>query len=124
MNAVSTGSYNEPLESLLLCCVRHSPVSRHFLPLIILWPLRQKRLVHPKRRLAIDRLKTKENLTWSESASEIYRPSDRRLSAKLVPAFEDTGCHVVGVMDPYGRNLAFIDRSRYFFYQVAPQLYS
>jgi hypothetical protein len=22
---------------------------------------------------------------WSESASELYRPSDRRLSAKLVP---------------------------------------
>jgi hypothetical protein len=36
---------------------------------------------------------------WSESASELYQPSDRRLSAKL-------------------------DRSRYFFFQVAPQLYS
>jgi hypothetical protein len=24
---------------------------------------------------------------WSESASELYRPSDRRLSAKLVPTF-------------------------------------
>jgi hypothetical protein len=32
---------------------------------------------------------------WPESASELYRPSDRRLSAKLVPTFADIGCHVV-----------------------------
>jgi hypothetical protein len=46
---------------------------------------------------------------WSESASELYRPSDRRLSAKLVPIFADRGCHVVGVKDPYGRILGFLD---------------
>jgi hypothetical protein len=28
---------------------------------------------------------------WPESASELYRPSDRRLSAKSVPAFADRG---------------------------------
>jgi hypothetical protein len=28
--------------------------------------------------------------------------------------FEDRGCHVVGVTDPYGRILGFLDRSRYF----------
>jgi hypothetical protein len=33
-------------------------------------------------------------------------------------------CHVVSVMDPYGRNHGFLDRSSYFFFQVAPQLYS
>jgi hypothetical protein len=38
--------------------------------------------------------------TWPESASEIYRPSYRRLSAKLVPTFTDRGCHVVSVTDP------------------------
>jgi hypothetical protein len=27
-------------------------------------------------------------------------------------------------MDPHGRNLGFLDRSRYFFFQIAPQLYS
>jgi CBS-domain-containing membrane protein len=43
------------------------------------------------------------------------RPSDRRLSAKLTPTFADTGCHVVGVIDPYGRILGFLERSRYFF---------
>jgi hypothetical protein len=41
-----------------------------------------------------------------------------------VPTFAETGCHVVSMTDPYGRILGFLDRSRYFFFQVAPQLYS
>jgi hypothetical protein len=49
-----------------------------------------------------------------ESASELYRPSDRRLSAKWLPTFADRGCHVVRVTDPYGSILGFLDRSRYF----------
>jgi CBS-domain-containing membrane protein len=53
---------------------------------------------------------------WPESESELYRPSDRRLSAKLVSTFADKGCHVVSVMDPYGSILGFLDRSRYFFF--------
>jgi hypothetical protein len=57
-------------------------------------------------------------------ASELYRPSDRRLSAKLVPTFEDRGCRVVSATDPHCRIVGFLDRSRYFFFQVAPQLYS
>jgi hypothetical protein len=61
---------------------------------------------------------------WPESASELYRPSDRGLSAKLVPTFEDRGCHVVSVTDPYDRNLGFLYRSRYFFFQAVPQLCS
>jgi hypothetical protein len=61
---------------------------------------------------------------WSESVSELYPPSDRRLSAKLVPTFADRGCHVVSVTDPYGRIREILDRSHYFFFQVAPQLYS
>jgi hypothetical protein len=52
-------------------------------------------------------------------------PTDSRLSAKLVPTSVDRWCHVVGVTDPYGRILGFLDRSRHFFFlQVAPQLYS
>jgi hypothetical protein len=31
---------------------------------------------------------------------------------------------VVSVTDPYGRILGFLDRSRYFFFQVARQLHS
>jgi hypothetical protein len=41
---------------------------------------------------------------WSESASELYRPSDRRLSAKWLPTCADRRrCHVVSVTDPSGR---------------------
>jgi hypothetical protein len=68
--------------------------------------------------------KTEIQTPWPEFSSELYRPSDRRLSAKLVPTFADRGCHVVSVTDPYGRNIGFLDQSRYFFFQVAPQLYS
>jgi hypothetical protein len=31
---------------------------------------------------------------------------------------------VVSAADPYGRNIGFLDRSRYLFFQAAPQLYS
>jgi hypothetical protein len=60
----------------------------------------------------------------SESTSELYEPSHHRFWAKIVPTFSDRGCHVVGVTDPYGRILGFLDRSSHFFFQVAPQLYS
>jgi hypothetical protein len=49
---------------------------------------------------------------------------DHRLLAKVVPTFADRGCHVVSVMDPYDRILGFLDRSRYFFFQVPTRLYS
>jgi hypothetical protein len=61
-------------------------------------------------------------VAWARERT--YRPSDRRLSEKLVPTFADTGCHVVSVTDSYCRILGFLDRSRYFLFQVAPQLYS
>jgi hypothetical protein len=61
---------------------------------------------------------------WPESASELYRPSDRHFSSKLVPTFADGECHLVSVAVPYGRILGFLDWSRYFFFQVTPQLYS
>jgi hypothetical protein len=63
--------------------------------------------------LPLQQQKTKKT-PRSEPASELYRPSDRRLSAKLVPTFADTGCHVVSVTDPYGSILCFLHRSRYF----------
>jgi hypothetical protein len=62
---------------------------------------------------------------WPESMSELYRPSVRCLSVKLVPTLPDRGCHLVSVTDLYDSNfLGFLDRSRYFFFQVVPQLYS
>jgi hypothetical protein len=59
-------------------------------------------------------IQTNKQAPWSESASELYRQSDRRLSAKWLPTFADRGCHVVRVTDPYGRILGFLDRSHYF----------
>jgi hypothetical protein len=46
---------------------------------------------------------------YNKSASELYQPSDCRLSVKLVPKFEDRRCRVVSEADPYGRNLVFLD---------------
>jgi hypothetical protein len=60
---------------------------------------------------------------WPESASKLYPSSGRRLSAKLVPTFADRGCHVVSATEPYGRILGFLDRSSYFLFHIAPQLY-
>jgi hypothetical protein len=56
----------------------------------------------------------KKKTPWSESVSELYRPSDRCLSTKSLPTFADRRCQVVSVTDPYGRILGFLDRSRYF----------
>jgi hypothetical protein len=47
-------------------------------------------------------------------------PLVNEVSAKFV----DRRCRVVSATDPYGRILGFLDRSRYFFFQAAPQLYS
>jgi hypothetical protein len=47
-------------------------------------------------------------------ASELYRPSDRSMSAKLVPTFADRGCRMGIATDPHGRILGFLDRSRYY----------
>jgi hypothetical protein len=38
-----------------------------------------------------------------QSASELYRPSDRRLSVKLVPTLADRRCRVVNATNPHGR---------------------
>jgi hypothetical protein len=52
-------------------------------------------------------------------------PTERPpLVAKLVATSADRGCRVVNAADPYGRNLGFLDRSRYFLFQAARQFYS
>jgi hypothetical protein len=59
------------------------------------------------------------------SASELCRPSDRRLSTKLVPTFlRAEGVAWSAQPIPTAVNLGFLDWSRYFFIQVAPQLSS
>jgi hypothetical protein len=44
-------------------------------------------------------LKKKNSVTWV-GRRELYRPSDRRLSAKLVPTLADRGCRVVSATNP------------------------
>jgi hypothetical protein len=44
-----------------------------------------------------------------ESASKLYRSSDRRRSAKLVPTLADRGCHVVSATSPSDCNFDFLD---------------
>jgi hypothetical protein len=63
--------------------------------------------------------KTKQKTPWLLSASELHRPSDRRLSAKFVPTFAWSAQRILKAV-----NLGFLDRSRYFSIQVAPQLSS
>jgi hypothetical protein len=58
---------------------------------------------------------TLKKTPWPEFASELHRPSDRRLSTKLVQTFTDTGMQGKDVTDPHGRILGFLDLSRYFF---------
>jgi hypothetical protein len=74
----------------------------------------QQQFTQNRKSTSSRQTKNKKQTPWSESASELYRPSDRRLSAKWLPTFADKGCHVLGVTDPYGRILGFLDRSRYF----------
>jgi hypothetical protein len=51
----------------------------------------------------------------------LYRPNDRRLSAKLMPTF----AHRRVPRDQRdGSNLGFLDRSHYFFFHAARKLYS
>jgi hypothetical protein len=44
--------------------------------------------------------------------------------AKLVPTFAGRGCRGVSATNPHGHILGFLDRSRYYFFQVSPQLHS
>jgi hypothetical protein len=79
---------------------------------------------HATHRLqALNMLFSKPHKQTQWPASELYLPSDHCLSAKLVLTFSDRKCRVVSVTDSYGRILNFIDRSLYFFFHIAPQLY-
>jgi hypothetical protein len=60
---------------------------------------------------------------WPKCGSQLYRPSDRRLLAKLVPTFADRGCHVVSVTDPFGRILGFLLNRKISLYCVAQKLF-
>jgi hypothetical protein len=90
------------------------------------WSRQNRRLCRTSLQNTTSRINTqkkkKKSLPWS--VSELYRPGDRRLSVKLVPMFADSGCRVVSAMDRHGHIIVFLYRSRCYFFQVAPQLYS
>jgi hypothetical protein len=72
------------------------------------------------------RKEEEKKIPWPESARELclYRPSDRPLSAKLVPASADRGlprCQRNGSLRLYSR---FSRPEPLLFLQAAPQLYS
>jgi hypothetical protein len=45
----------------------------------------------------------KNKLRGFSPQSKLYRQSDRRLSAKLIPTLADRGCRVISAMNPHGR---------------------
>jgi hypothetical protein len=93
------------------------------------WPLTSKYYrsqenmdLYRTSALLIDiNIDNKNSVAWD---SERTISIERQPFVSVVPAFADRGCRVVSVTDPRGRILRFLDRSRYFFSQVAPQLYS
>jgi hypothetical protein len=66
----------------------------------------------PEFQTMVEVNETETDTPWPESASELYRPSNRRFLAKLVPTVVDRGCHVVSLTDPYGRILGFLNRGQ------------
>jgi hypothetical protein len=43
------------------------------------------------------------SILWPQAVSILYEQNDLRLSAKLVPSFEDIKCCMVTATDPYDR---------------------
>jgi hypothetical protein len=64
---------------------------------------------------------------WQNSVASVRErtiPTERPpLVDEVSINFSDRGRLVVSVMDPHCRILGFLDRSRYLFFQVPPQLY-
>jgi hypothetical protein len=61
--------------------------------------------------------------------NSVYSGRERTIPTERSPLVNEFSanfceCHVVSATDPYGSILGFLDRSRYFLFQVAPQLYS
>jgi hypothetical protein len=87
----------------------YSPWFQHsyYKPLLIIFPAPSTLFITSIILIIIIIIKN----PWSESASELYRPSDRRLSAKWLPTCADRRSYVVSVTDPYGRILGFLDNN-------------
>jgi hypothetical protein len=80
-----------------------------------------RRHIHRRGNL---KSRKKKKTPSPDSANELFRPSNRRLSVKLVSTLMDRGVSRSQRGSPTTVISVFLDRSRYFFFQVAPQLYS
>jgi hypothetical protein len=69
------------------------------------------------------RMKTKQT-PWPESASDYTDRATAACRRNQCQLLWIEGCRVVSAVDPQGSHLDFLNRSRYIFFQVAPQLYS
>jgi hypothetical protein len=122
-NYTSTSPYNFMLADL----IKHRDNSFSYLtPLLVLYTSTYQEMCSYLKHFyaeifeEIFLLKT----LWYEYASDLYRLSDRPFLSKLVPTFEERGCHMVSLKDIYGSIIGFLDQSHYISFQVAPQLYS
>jgi hypothetical protein len=86
------------------------------------WATKQVWTLWRREEPFVPRVWSPDSVAWVRERT--IPTSDCSLSATLVPTFAVRGCHVVSVTDPYSRILGFLDWSRYFFFQAAPQLYS
>jgi hypothetical protein len=85
------------------------------------------RLQHKKKshgRPTIYTPKTKKTKLCGLSPWANYTDRATAACRGVCANFANRAYHVVSLTDPYGRILNFLDRSRYIFFQVAPQLYS
>jgi hypothetical protein len=115
------------------CCIRRSWAVIPVLPVLLTVLLykveraltegEQEAWQDERKYLAVARLWIVEKTnSVAESSSELYRTSDISLSAKLVS--NSGGWRVPCGQRDGPRILGFLDRNRYFFFQVAPHLYS
>jgi hypothetical protein len=70
-----------------------------------------------------EEMHSKEGIRQKKLKTKLRGLSPRANYTDRANFFAGRGCHMVSVTDLYGRILGFLDRSRYFFFQVAPQLY-
>jgi hypothetical protein len=78
-------------------------------------------VLHQQLKLCASICHYKKN-SGAQSSSELYRPSDRRLSAKLMPTLADRGCRAVSATNPHGREIRFYRPDPRLSIQLAPHI--
>jgi hypothetical protein len=78
------------------------------LAVLFISSLRQIRTTIPWQLISWS-IKCSKETQWPKPLSELYRPSNRSLSAKLVPTFLDRECRVVSALNSHSRILGFLD---------------